>query len=71
MVRALQIRAEIIARGYLSGDIDSKEEALEQFELFVDDYFRSHPRLAEDTTEWDFENILDNYINNEIQRWTL
>lgn len=48
----------MIVRDYLSGDIGSIEEAAEQLELFVDDYFMSHPRQAEDTTNWDWEQII-------------
>jgi len=58
MVVAIEARIAIIVRDYLSGDIGSIEEAAEQLELFVDDYFMSHPRQAEDTTNWDWEQII-------------
>jgi hypothetical protein len=58
MVVAIEARIAMIVRDYLSGDIGSIEEAAEQLELFVDDYFMSHPRQAEDTTNWDWEQII-------------
>lgn len=58
MVVAIEARISMIVRDYLSGDIGSIEEAAEQLELFVDDYFMSHPRQAEDTTNWNWEQII-------------
>ena len=58
MVVAIEARRAMIVRDYLSGDIGSIEEAAEQLELFVDDYFMSHPRQAEDTTNWNWEQII-------------
>lgn len=58
MVVAIEARIAMIVRDYLSGDIGSIEEAAEQLELFVDDYFMSHPRQAEDTTNWNWEQII-------------
>ena len=62
MVVAIEARIAMIVRDYLSGDIGSIEEAAEQLELFVDDYFMSHPRQAEDTTNWDWEQIISDNV---------
>ena len=41
------------------------EEAVQMLQEAVEDYMDSHPRLKQDTTEWDFEQLFLNILRDE------
>lgn len=66
MLPTLEARVRFIVKRYLSGDIELKEDCIFQVQEFVEDYYRSYPRQAEDTTNMDWEALVDEHIK-EIQ----
>jgi hypothetical protein len=50
---------------YQTGDIELFEEAVQMLQEAVEDYMDSHPRLKQDTTEWDFEQLFLNILRDE------
>lgn len=56
---------------YIKGDIELYEDVVCEVADTIEDYMDSHPRLKEDTTDWDWEEITDQLIYDwkEENRW--
>lgn len=56
---------------YIKGDIELYEDVVCEVADTIEDYMDSHPRLKEDTTDWNWEEITDKLIYEwkEENRW--
>jgi hypothetical protein len=56
---------------YIKGDIELYEDVVCEVADTIEDYMDSHPRLKEDTTDWNWEEITDQLIYDwkEENRW--
>lgn len=56
---------------YIKGDIELYEDVVCEVADTIEDYMDSHPRLKEDTTSWNWEEITDQLIYDwkEENRW--
>lgn len=56
---------------YIKGDIELYEDVVCEVADTIEDYMDSHPRLKEDTTDWNWEEITDQLIYEwkEENRW--
>ena len=61
----------LIAKRYSVGDIPFREEAIEEMREFTEDFFKSYPRQKQDTSDWDWGLLLDQYLQEfeEDMRW--
>lgn len=56
---------------YIKGDIELYDDVVCEVADTIEDYMDSHPRLKEDTTDWNWEEITDQLIYDwkEENRW--